>query len=176
MLKVIPVQEAVGLPLAHDITEIVPGKHKGPAFRRGHVIRPEDVSKLLDVGKAHIYVMELERDELHEEDAAKRLAKAAAGPNIRFSGPVEGKVSLVAETAGLLKIDEARLNRFNALGELMLATLTTDRYVTKGEVIAGTRTIPVVVKEELVKQAEAICKDKPIVTIVPIPSRPACAG
>jgi len=171
MLKVIPVEEAVGLPLAHDITEIVPGKHKGPAFRRGHVIRPEDVSKLLDVGKAHIYVMELERDELHEEDAAKRLAKAAAGPNIRLTEPVEGKVSLVAETAGLLKIDEARLNRFNALGELMLATLTTNRYVTKGEVIAGTRTIPVVVKEELVKQAEAICKDKPIVTIVPIPSR-----
>jgi molybdenum cofactor synthesis domain-containing protein len=170
MLKVIPVEEAVGLPLAHDITEIVPGKHKGPAFRRGHVIRPEDVSKLLDVGKAHIYVMELERDELHEEDAAKRLAKAAAGPNIRFSGPVEGKISLIAETAGLLKIDEARLDRFNALGDLMLATLTTDRYVTKGEVIAGTRTIPVVVKEELVKQAEAICKDKPIVTIVPIPS------
>ena len=171
MLKVIPVQEAVGLPLAHDITEIVPGKHKGPAFRRGHVIRPEDVSKLLDVGKAHIYVMELERDELHEEDAAKRLAKAAAGPNIRLTEPVEGKVSLVAETAGLLKIDEARLNRFNALGELMLATLTADRYVTKGEVIAGTRTIPVVVKEDLVKQAEAICKDQPIVTIVPIPPR-----
>jgi molybdenum cofactor synthesis domain-containing protein len=171
MLKVIPVQEAVGLPLAHDITEIIPGKHKGPAFRRGHVIRPEDVSKLLDVGKAHIYVMELERDELHEEDAAKRLAKAAAGPNIRFSDPVEGKISFIAETAGLLKIDEARLNRFNALGELMLATLTTNRYVTKGEVIAGTRTIPVVVKEELVEQAEAICKDKPIVTIVPIPSR-----
>ncbi|HEU0047761.1 MAG TPA: hypothetical protein VFQ43_09180, partial [Nitrososphaera sp.] len=67
MLKVIPVEEAVGLPLAHDITEIVPGKHKGPAFRRGHIIRPEDVSKLLDVGKANIYVMELEKGELHEE-------------------------------------------------------------------------------------------------------------
>ena len=58
MLKVIPVEEAVGLPLAHDITEIIPGKHKGPAFRRGHIIRQQDVSKLLDVGKANIYVME----------------------------------------------------------------------------------------------------------------------
>jgi molybdenum cofactor synthesis domain-containing protein len=171
MLKVIPVQEAVGLPLAHDITEIVPGKHKGPAFRRGHVIRPEDISKLLDVGKAHIYVMELEKNELHEEDAAERLAKAAAGPNIRLTDPVEGKVSLVAEIAGLLKIHEARLIEFNALGDLMLATLAGDRYVKKGEVIAGTRTIPVVVKEELVKKAEAICREKPIVTIVPIPSR-----
>jgi molybdenum cofactor synthesis domain-containing protein len=171
MLKIIPVQEAVGLPLAHDITEIVPGKHKGPAFRRGHVIRPEDVSKLLDVGKAHIYVMELEKDELHEEDAAKRLAKAVAGPNIRLTDPIEGKVSLIAESAGLLKVDQARLMEFNALGDLMLATLFADSYVKKGAVIGGTRTIPVLVKEELVRKAEAICKDKPIVTIVPIPPR-----
>ncbi len=79
MLKVIPVEEAVGLPLAHDITEIVPGNHKGPAFRRGHIVRQEDISKLLDVGKRNLYVMELENGELHEEDAARRLAKAAAG-------------------------------------------------------------------------------------------------
>ena len=90
MLKVIPVEEAVGLPLAHDITEIVPGKHKGPAFRRGHIVRKEDISKLLDVGKRNLYVMELDSDELHEEDAAHRLAKAAAGPNLKLVGPSEG--------------------------------------------------------------------------------------
>jgi molybdenum cofactor synthesis domain-containing protein len=171
MLKVIPVEEAVGLPLAHDITEIVPGRHKGPAFRRGHVIRPEDVSKLLDIGKAHIYVMDLDKDEIHEEDAARRLAKAAAGPNIRLTDPVEGRVNLVAEVAGLLKINETLLKQFNALGDLILATIPSNRYVQKGEVIAGTRTIPVVVKEDLVKRAEAICKESPIVTIAPTPSR-----
>jgi molybdenum cofactor synthesis domain-containing protein len=171
MLKVIPVEQAVGLPLAHDITEIVPGKHKGPAFRRGHVIRQEDVSKLLDVGKAHIYVMELDPGELHEEDAARRLARAAAGPNIRLTEPVEGRVNLIAEADGLLKIDGERLYQFNALGDLMLATLPGDRYVKKGEAIAGTRTIPVVVKEELVEKAEAICKDKPIVTLLPMPAQ-----
>ena len=171
MLKVIPVEEAVGMKLAHDITEIVPAKHKGPAFRRGHVVQPEDIPKLLDVGKAHLYVMELEKDELHEEDAARRLAKAAAGPNIRLTDPVEGRVNLIAEAPGLLKVDEARLNQFNALGDLILATVPSNRYVKKGEVLAGTRTIPVVVKEELVKKAEAICNGKPIVTIVPIPRK-----
>ena len=168
MLKVIPVEEAVGLPLAHDITEIVPGKRKGPAFRRGHVIRPEDVAKLLDVGKAHIYVMELGKDELHEEEAAKRLARAVAGPHLSLTDPVEGKVNLVAELSGLLKIDADLLYRFNDLGDLMLATLPGDRYVRKGDVVAGTRTIPVFVKEELVKKAERLCKDKPIVTVVPV--------
>lgn len=171
MLKVVPVEEAVGLPLAHDITEIVPGKRKGPAFRRGHIVRPEDVSRLLDVGKAHLYIMDLEKGELHEEDAARRLAKAAAGPNIRLTDPVEGRVNLVAEISGLLKVDAERLYRFNDLGDLMLATLPSDRYVKKGDVLGGTRTIPVVVKEDLVKKAEALCKDKPIVSIASVPSR-----
>jgi len=171
MLKVVPVAEAVGLPLAHDITEIIPGKRKGPAFRRGHVVRPEDVPKLLDVGKAHLYIMELEEGELHEEDAAKRLAGAAAGPRIRLTDPVEGRVNLVAEIAGVMKVDTELLNRFNALGDLILATLPSNSYVKKGDVLAGTRTIPVVVKEDLVKKAEAICQAKPIVTILPVPSR-----
>jgi molybdopterin biosynthesis enzyme len=171
MLKVIPVEQAVGLPLAHDITEIVPGMHKGPAFRRGHVIRPEDVSKLLDVGKANIYVMELEKDELHEEDAARRLAKAAAGANLKLTDPVEGRVNLVAEISGLLKIDVDLLYRFNSLGDLMMATMPSNRYVRQGDVVAGTRTIPVVVKEELVQRAEALCKDHPIVKILPTPAR-----
>ena len=171
MLKVVPVEEAVGLPLAHDITEIVPGKRKGPVFRRGHIVRPEDVSKLLDVGKAHLYIMDLEKGELHEEDGARRLAKAAAGPDIRLTDPVEGRVNLVAEISGLLKVDAEKLYRFNDLGDLMLATLPSNRYVKKGDVLGGTRTIPVVVKEDLVKKAEALCKEKPVVSIVPVPSR-----
>lgn len=171
MLKVIPVEEAVGLPLAHDITEIVPGKHKGPAFRRGHIVRTEDVPKLLDVGKRNLYVMELEKDELHEEDAARRLAEAAAGSNLRLTEPSEGRVNLVAEISGLLKVDSDLLYRFNSLGDLMMATLASDRYVKRGEVVAGTRTIPVVVKEELVHKAEVLCKEHPIVKILPLPAR-----
>jgi molybdenum cofactor synthesis domain-containing protein len=171
MLKVIPVEEAVGLPLAHDITEIVPGKYKGPVFRRGHIVRQEDISKLLDVGKRNLYVMELEKDELHEEDAARRLAKAAAGTNLKLTDPSEGRVNLVAEISGLLKVDTDLLYRFNSLGELMLATLPGNRYVKEGTVVAGTRTIPVLVKEELVQRAEALCKEKPIVTLLPMPAK-----
>jgi len=171
MLKVIPVEKAVGTLLAHDLTEIVPGKHKRPAFRRGHMVKPGDVPKLLDIGKAHLYVMELEEGELHEEDAARRLALTSAGSQIRLTDPVEGRVNLVAEMSGLLKIDEDLLYRFNALGNLILSTLPSNRYVKEGEVVAGTRTIPVVVNKDLVEQAEAICKNKPIVTILPVPSR-----
>jgi molybdopterin biosynthesis enzyme len=171
MLKVIPVEDAVGLPLAHDITEIVPGKHKGPAFRRGHVVRPEDIAKLLDVGKRHLYIMDLEKDEVHEEDAARRLARAAAGAHLKLTDPSEGRVNLVAEISGVLNVDAEILFRFNSLGDLMLATLPSNRYVKEGEVVAGTRTIPVIVKEELVQKAEALCKERPIVEILPVSVR-----
>lgn len=171
MLKVIPVEEAIGLPLAHDITEIVPGKHKGPAFRRGHIVRQEDISKLLDVGKRNLYVMDLDEDELHEEDAARRLAKAAAGANLKLTDPSEGRINLVAKISGLLKVDADLLYRFNSLGDLMLATLPGNRAVSEGTVVAGTRTIPVVVKEELIQKAEALCKEKPIVTLLPMPAK-----
>ncbi|HUR72062.1 MAG TPA: molybdopterin-binding protein [Candidatus Limnocylindrales bacterium] len=171
MLKVIPVEEAVGLPLAHDITEIIPGKHKGPAFRRGHIIRQEDVAKLLDVGKANIYVMDLEKDELHEEDAARRLAKAAAGANLKLTDPSEGRINMVAAIPGLLKVDADLLYRFNSLGDLMMATLPGDRFVRQGTVVAGTRTIPVLVKDSLVRQAEELCRDRPIVRLLSMPPK-----
>ncbi len=171
MLKIVSVEEAVGMTLAHDLTEIIPGKHKGPAFRRGHVIEEKDVPRLLNMGKAHIYIIDLEDGEVHEEDAARRLAEAAAGPHITLTDPSEGRVNLVAEIPGVLKVDEGLLYRFNALGDIILATLPANEYVNKGTVVAGTRTIPILVPEELLHRAETICKFKPIATILPIEPR-----
>ncbi len=171
MLKVIPVEEAVGLRLAHDITEIIPGGHKGPRFKRGHLIADEDVPRLLDVGKAHIYIMDLAPDELHEEDAAKRLARAAAGDGLKLTDPSEGRVNLVAETDGMLEVDQELLFRFNELGEMILATLRSGDFVREGTVVGGTRTIPVVVKEELVARAEALCAERSIVSVAAVPAR-----
>ena len=171
MLKVIPVEEAVGTRLAHDITEIIPGGHKGPRFRRGHLIAEEDVPRLLDVGKAHLYIMELAPDELHEEDAAKRLARAAAGTGLTLTDPSEGRVNLVADKDGMLEVDQELLFRFNELGDLILATLRSGEFVRKGTVVGGTRTIPVVVKEELVARAEALCQDRPLVSVTAMPAK-----
>jgi len=174
MLKIIPVEEAVGLRLGHDITEIIPGKHKGPRFKRGHLITEEDIPRLLDVGKAHIYIMELEADEVHEEDAAARLARAAAGSNLRLTEPSEGRVNMVATCAGLLQVNQELLYRFNDLGELILATLFSDQFIEEGTVVAGTRTVPVVVKEDLVARAEALCRDDVIVSVSAVPAKKVC--
>ena len=58
-MKVVAVQEAVGMVLGHDITQIIPGKVKGPAFCKGHVIQIKDIPKLLNIEKENIYVFDL---------------------------------------------------------------------------------------------------------------------
>jgi len=153
-MKAIPVDQAVGTVLAHDITEIRPGEFKGRAFKKGHVIREEDVCHLQRLGKEHLFVLKVSDDELHENDAAYAIARALMGQGVAFKGePHEGKISIVAERDGLLKIGRDALLSFNMLGEVMCATLHDNTVVKKGQTLAGTRAIPLVVKKEVVKEA-----------------------
>ncbi len=150
----VPVHEAVGMVLAHDITEIRPGEYKGRAFKKGHVIKEEDICHLQRLGKERLYVLHIGKEELHEDDAALRLATALMGEGVEMQGePKEGKINIIASRDGLLKIDAERLKAFNMLGEVMCATLHSNTLVRKGQVVAGTRAIPLVVKKAVVEEA-----------------------
>lgn len=156
----VPVTEAVGMVIPHDLTEIVKGEKKGPAFRKGHVISHEDIPILQRIGKNHIYVLTLGKDELHEDDASLLLARAIAGPNIEFDGkPSEGKVGFRATCDGLLSVDEERLFAFNMLGEVMLATLHSGFHVRKGTQVAAGRPIPLVISRAVVEKAASIASE-----------------
>jgi molybdopterin biosynthesis enzyme len=176
MKKTIAVEEAVGMVLPHDITEIVQDKFKGRAFKKGHIIRAEDIDHLKRLGKEHIYVLELGPDEIHENETADKLADALIGEGVaRSAEPVEGKITLTAAMDGLLKINEEALYRFNMLGEVMCATLQTNTPVKKGEAVAGTRLIPLVSSRALVNEAVAIAQSAaPIIAVKPL--RQARAG
>ncbi len=171
MMKSIPVQEAVGRVLFHDITRIVPGEFKGRAFKKGHVIREEDVPKLLKLGKDNIYVLDLHEGFVHENDAALRIARAAAGEGITFSEPSEGKVKLVSSRNGLLKVNSAALREINSIEQIVLATLHSNQQVSVDAPIAGTRIIPLYTDNDRVLAVERICKnDGPVVEIKPFRS------
>ncbi|MCB2184058.1 MAG: molybdopterin-binding protein [Desulfobulbaceae bacterium] len=162
--KTIPVDQAVGMVLPHDITEIRQASDddasfKGPAFKKGHIIKPEDVEHLRRLGKEHIYILSLDEDEIHENKAALLLAGALAGSGVTCAGkPDEGKLSLLAEHDGLLKVNSQALYEFNMLGEVMCATLHDNTPVKKGEQVAATRLIPLTSKKEVVDRAVAIAK------------------
>jgi hypothetical protein len=156
MIQVVTIEKAVGYPLAHDITEIRPGEFKGAAFKRGYVLKEEDLEHLRRLGKNHLYILKPENDEMHEDDAAVAIANALCGPGVGWSGePREGKLALKATIDGLLKVDVAALNRFNAMGEVMCATRHTNSIVHKGVQVAATRAIPLVVQRAIVQQAVA---------------------
>jgi len=161
-MKAIPVDQAVGTILAHDITEIRPGEFKGRAFKKGHVIREEDVCRLQRLGKEQLFVLQVAEDEMHENDAAYAIAQALVGEGAAIKGePTEGKISIIAERDGLLKIDRDALLAFNMLGEVMCATLHDNTVVKKGRTLAGTRAIPLVVKRSIVDEAVRIASKGP---------------
>lgn len=166
-VKSLPVQDAVGRVLLHDITRIIPDLFKGPLFKKGHVITRRDVETLLDMGKAHVYVTGL-KNEVHEDEAALRIARAALGPHIKISDPREGKVGFSAETTGLLKINVEGLDALNTIQDVIFATLHSGRTVEPGEDLAGTRVVPLTIPEKQVKKAETVCKQFwPIIQVAP---------
>ena len=153
-MKAVKTEDAVGTILCHDITRIIPGEFKGVAFKKGHIIKEEDVEELLKLGKDNIYVWEAKEGILHENDAAMRIKDHVAGNGFNFTDIKEGKIDFLAEHDGLLKIDEEELLKFNSMGEMMLATLHNNTPIKAGTKVAGTRVIPLVIEEEKIKKME----------------------
>ena len=155
--RLVPVEEAVGMVLPHDITEIVPGKKKGAAFKKGHVIRPEDVSRLKDLGKFNIYCLELGPEDVHENEAGLVLGQLACGPGVETDLKItEGKVAFKAATDGLFKVDTDILYRINLLGDIMISTRHTNSPVKKGDAVGAGRAIPLVIRRDTLRQAQEL--------------------
>jgi len=159
MHKRVKLEAAVGMPLAHDVTEIRPGDFKGPAFKKGHILREDDLDHLRRLGKNHLFVLDIAEDEMHEDEAVEILVEALSGENVGPRGePAEGKIALVALCDGLLDVDVQALMDFNMLGEVMCATRHTGVVVRKGQELAASRAIPLVVKRDVVQKAAGIAE------------------
>jgi molybdenum cofactor synthesis domain-containing protein len=170
VLKKIKLKEAVGAKLAHDITEIRPGEFKGPAFRKGDMVCEEDLCRLQRLGKNHLYVIDTEADEIHENEAAAILAKALAGEGIVWKDePREGKINLQADRDGLLLVNTTALAAFNMVEEVMCATLHNHTLVKEGAVVAATRAIPLLMKRAPIERAAAIASQNgSVVSVQPL--------
>lgn len=164
-MKLIDTTDAVGSVLCHDITQIIKGVNKEAVFTKGHIVREEDIPVLLSVGKEHLYVWEKEEGMLHENDAAKILYDLCKGENMKPSEIKEGKIELIATCDGVLKIDREKINKVNALGEMMIASRHGNFPVKVGDILAGTRVIPLVIEESKMNRAREVCGIEPIFEI-----------
>ncbi len=165
-MKKINVEDAVGMTLCHDITEMRDG-FKGPVFRRGHVITEEDIPKMLDVGKKTVYIWEENAGEIHEEDAANRMAAMTAIPGTHFEGPSEGKVVLKADMRGMFRVDRALLRKLNAIGDITISSLPDHYPVEEGARLASMRIVPLVTKETQIIEAESLCQNHKLFSLLP---------
>ena len=165
-MKKVDVKNAVGMTLCHDITAVREG-FKGAAFRRGHVITEADVPALLDLGKKHVFVWEENAGEIHEEDAALRLAAMAPVPGAHYVGPSEGKMQLIADGSGLFRVDVPLLERINAIGDITIATIPDHFPAERGTRLASMRIVPLVTRETQIQEAEALCAGKTLLDLKP---------
>ena len=172
-MKLIKTTEAVGHVLCHDMTQIIPGVTKDAAFRKGHVVREEDIPVLLSIGKEHLYVWEKDDTKYHENEAADILRALCQNEYMKATEPKEGKVELIAETDGLFLVDEERLLRLNSMGEMMIATRHGNFPVKKGDKLAGTRIIPLVIEKEKMEEAKKAVGDEPLLTLLPYKNKKA---
>lgn len=168
-IRKVRVEDAVGMVLGHDITKIVPGVYKGPAFKKGHIIQEEDIPHLKDIGKDHIFLIELAPGQVHENEAVTRIARAVAGPGVVLTDPAEGRVNLKASAAGLLKVDRAAVTAVNGIEHAVLSTLHSDRVVQAGELLAGVKVVPLVVEAATVENVESIAVANPgMISVLPM--------
>ena len=159
MIKKIKTEEAIGYPLLHDITGIMPDGFKGVLFKRNHIIKDEDIETLKDIGKEHIYVGELEENEVHEEDAISELIPYLFGENIKSSKPSEGKINLTSTIDGLFLINSKALYNLNSIGDYTLATIPNYYKVKENQKLVGARIVPLWTDRQRVEKAKEICKE-----------------
>ncbi len=166
-MRLMRTEDAVGQVICHDITQIIKDVTKDAVFRKGHIIKEEDIPVLLSVGKDHIYVWENDETMMHENDAAEVLCAICKGDNMSRGGVKEGKIELAAECDGVFRIDRKKLMAVNSFGQMMIATRHGDFPVKKGDKLAGTRIIPLVIEKEKMEQVKAVAGDKPIMSVEP---------
>lgn len=147
-MKEIRTEDAAGQILCHDITQIIKDEKKGVLFSKGHIVKEEDIPLLLSVGKEHLFVWEKKEGILHENEGADILYKICAGDSMHGTDVKEGKIELVADEDGVLKIRRDALLAVNSLGEMMIASRHGDFPVKKGDKLAGTRIIPLVIRKK----------------------------
>ena len=170
-MKLIKTVDAEGTVLCHDITQIIKGVTKDAVFRKGHIVTKEDIPVLLSVGKDQLYVWEKQEGILHENEAAEILCRMCRGDHMSRSEAKEGKIELKAECPGLLKVNSRGLKAVNSFGQMMIATRHGGFAVKKGDKLAGTRIIPLVIEEEKMLAAEKACMaqtgGKPVLELCP---------
>lgn len=165
----VPLQAAAGLILGHNIA----GLDGRRALRKGRALSALDLAQLTALGRSTVYVAEMAADDVAEDAAARRVAAALAGSNLRCSGAASGRVNLAASVRGVLRVDAGRLLQVNALPGITVATLANHSPVQARQLAATVKIVPFAVPDALVRACEEVAAAQPLLWLDAIPARRA---
>ena len=148
----VPLEHAEGKILAHNIA----GPDGVRLLRKGKPLTAEEIEKLRGIGRTSVYVAELETGDVKEDEAARRVAQAVVGTNLKISGPASGRTNLLSTTLGVLRVDVTRLAQLNECEGITLATLNAHSPVRPRQMVATVKVIPFAVPETVVRAAEEV--------------------
>ena len=157
------VNEAIGHVLIHNQA----GPDGRRVLRKGTMLTPEDAETLLSLEQADVYVGVLDENDVHEDEAARRLGDLLAGSGLTTSNAATGRVNLIAETSGLFKVDVEALLTFNDRPGITLATVPNNTPVQPKKVLGTIKIIPYSVPQAELEAAEAVARAYPLVAVKP---------
>lgn len=171
-LRAVPVEDAVGQHALHDMTRIIPGQEKGAAFVAGQDLDAGDICRLQLMGRNSVYTresVEAHEDWVHEDDAVRGFAEFMPGQGVEPEGPPrEGKINFRAVWDGLLQVNEALLERFNLVPDVMCATRHNMTMIKAGTRLAGSRAIPLFLARQNFVRAMALLEEAPLFSVLPM--------
>jgi hypothetical protein len=147
-------------------TLLVPDDHHRVLLLKGRILTKDDWPVVAGARVEEVHVVRMEPGDLHEDEAARRLAKLVAGPGVVGHGPVESQVRLSAEINGIFKVDVQRLEALNGIDDISIFTLFDGQLVSKGKTVAGVKVTPFVVREARLADAERVAGGEGIVRVL----------
>ncbi len=166
-IKKISVEASIGKVIAHDMTQIIPGEYKGARFKKGDIIEEKDIEILKEMGKESIYVLDLDDNTLHEDEAALRMSKKVKNIHLTLSEPHEGKISLIAQKDGILKLDKELLFEVNSEDDILITAAQSNIPVKEGEIVSGIRINPLTINEKKIERVEEILNQRSLFELHP---------
>ncbi len=157
----------VGAVLARDIVVA------GVRWSKGRRLSEDDLALLASspTGSA-LTVLVPGLDDMHEDEAALRLAAVAVAGDSELAGlvvrrPIQSRVDLVAAVAGVVVVRLAALARLNRIDPVELFTVADGRVVAQGELVASAKVAPHLVRSAVLAAAAVAGRGGPVVRVRP---------
>lgn len=165
-MKLIDVENSIGTVLCHDLTQIIPGKFKDVRFKKGHIIKKEDIPILLSMGKKHLYVYEIDNNMLHEDEAAEVLKNLCINEYMKESETKEGKIELKSTIRGYFHVDKEKLKKINMINDIIVTTIKNGD-VDIDKKVTAVRVVPLVIDKYKLDMVAKIMDNSSVIKIHP---------